>query len=138
MSESRPRIPPIIDQPSLEPPARRRLSQLINLAGWIAYVYLLTPAFGLLGWFLGVELFAGHVLGDPFDTLLAIRVYTVAILIAAAIFLGWAGYNWIRFRDVERRRAPRAAQQRRAGTTLPPNPRRAAGATGRPHRHATP
>ncbi|WP_440995732.1 poly-beta-1,6-N-acetyl-D-glucosamine biosynthesis protein PgaD [Arhodomonas sp. SL1] len=106
MSESRPRIPPIIDLPSLEPRRRRRVSQLINLAGWIVYVYLLTPAFGLLGWILGVELFAGHVLDDPYATVLAVRVYTLVILVAAGIFLGWAGYNWARFRGVDRRRAP--------------------------------
>ena len=106
MKHSRPRLPDIIERNDLEATGKRRVGQLVSLIGWAIWIYLFTPIIALVGWMLGVELFQRHILDDPMGTLKAVQVYALVIGIAGAIFLGWAGYNWLRFRNRERRHAP--------------------------------
>ncbi|QGM21907.1 poly-beta-1,6-N-acetyl-D-glucosamine biosynthesis protein PgaD [Spiribacter sp. 2438] len=90
MKHLRPRIPKVIDRSDLEPSGRRYISQLISLAGWGIWIYLFTPL----------------IADDPMETLRAIQAYGIAIGSAGVIFIGWAGYNWFRFHNNERRHAP--------------------------------
>nr|WP_019571460.1 MULTISPECIES: poly-beta-1,6-N-acetyl-D-glucosamine biosynthesis protein PgaD [Thioalkalivibrio] len=106
MKHLRPRVPKMIDRSDLEPSRKRYISQLVSLVGWGIWIYLFTPLIALVGWALGVELFERYILDDPMGTLRAIQTYAIAIVSAGAIFIGWAGYNWFRFHNKERRRAP--------------------------------
>jgi biofilm PGA synthesis protein PgaD len=108
MAYSRPRLPKIIERADLEPKGRRYLGRLINLLGWAIWTYLFTPLIALIGWFLGFELFQRHILDDPMGTLRAIQTYAIIIVSAAVIFIGWAGYNWLRYHGKQRRHAPAA------------------------------
>lgn len=106
MRQIRPRLPTIIECSDLESPRKRRIGQLVSLLAWMVWIYLFTPLIGLVGWALGVQLFEKHILDDPLGTLKTVQIYAGAIGIAGLIFIGWASYNWFRFHDVDRRRAP--------------------------------
>ncbi|WP_018881315.1 poly-beta-1,6-N-acetyl-D-glucosamine biosynthesis protein PgaD [Thioalkalivibrio sp. ALE30] len=106
MKHLRPRVPKVIDRSDLEPSGKRYVGQLISIVGWGIWIYLFMPLIALIGWALGVELFERHILDDPMGTLRAIQAYGIAIFSAGVIFIGWAGYNWFRFHNKERRHAP--------------------------------
>ena len=106
MREVRPRLPALIERSDLESPRKRRIGQLISLAAWLVWIYLFTPLIALLGWAMGVQLFEEHILDDPLGTLKTVQIYAGVIGIAGVVFIGWAGYNWFRFHNLERRRAP--------------------------------
>jgi biofilm PGA synthesis protein PgaD len=106
MKHSRPRLPDIIERNDLESTGKRRVGQIVSLIAWIIWIYLFTPIIALIGWFFGVELFQRYILDDPIGTLRAVQVYALVIFIAGVVFIGWAGYNWFRFHNRERRRAP--------------------------------
>ena len=106
MKHSRPRLPDIIERNDLESTGKRRVGQIVSLIAWIIWIYLFTPIIALIGWFFGVELFQRYILDDPIGTLRAVQVYALVIFIAGVVFIGWAGYNWFRFHNRERRHAP--------------------------------
>ncbi|MFI9652760.1 poly-beta-1,6-N-acetyl-D-glucosamine biosynthesis protein PgaD [Guyparkeria halopsychrophila] len=106
MKRSLPRLPNIIERNDLLTPSERRVGQIVGLVAWAIWIYLFTPTIALIGWLLGAELFERHILKDPMGTLEAVQTYVLVILIAGLIFIGWASYNWIRFRNRERRLAP--------------------------------
>ena len=106
MRQARPRLPTIIERSDLESPRKRRVGQLISLLAWMVWIYLFTPLIALVGWAMGVQLFEQHILDDPLGTLKTVQIYAGVIAIAGVVFIGWAGYNWFRFHDLERRRAP--------------------------------
>ncbi|WP_372591478.1 poly-beta-1,6-N-acetyl-D-glucosamine biosynthesis protein PgaD [Guyparkeria sp.] len=106
MKHSRPRLPDVIERNDLEATGKRRVGQVISLIGWAIWIYLFTPLIALIGWVLGVELFQRYILDDPMGTLKAVQVYALVIAAAGIIFMGWAGYNWLRFNNRERRHAP--------------------------------
>lgn len=102
-----PRVPELIERPDLESSGRRRVGRLFNLIAWGAWIYLLGPLVALIGWLFGAERFQQHILDNATETLAAVQVYGLVIAAATALFIGWAGYNWIRFRGNDRRSAPK-------------------------------
>lgn len=106
MRQVRPRLPVIIDRSDLESPRKRNIGRLISMLAWMVWLYLLTPLVALLGWAMGVQLFERYILEDPLGTLRTVQIYSGVIAFAGVLFIGWAGYNWFRFHNLERRRAP--------------------------------
>jgi len=99
--------PLIIERPDLQSWQQRFMSRTLTLVFWGVWVYLWLPAITLAGWLAGLERFHFHmvVLEGYVGFLDLLVVYAVIILAMALALIGWAKYNHLRFRGVERRRA---------------------------------
>ncbi|PYG01530.1 poly-beta-1,6-N-acetyl-D-glucosamine biosynthesis protein PgaD [Thioalkalivibrio sp. ALE21] len=105
-ARQRPRIPEVLDFPELRTARHRGVGAMLALAGWALWLYLLTPLLALGGWVFGFGRFEEYVLDDPLRTAFTVQIYVLVVIVAGALFLGWAIYNMVRFRGRERRRAP--------------------------------
>jgi len=107
LGPNRPRIPRIIYRPELTPPVQRSILALITIIGWAIWFYLLEPLLVLLAWMAGYERARIYLLDTPFKTLATIEIYCLIIVASALVFISWAIYNWLRFRGMDRRKAPK-------------------------------
>ena len=103
-----PRIPEIIQRADLIPATKRGILALIAAAGWALWFYLLLPLGALLAWWFGYQRLDLFVLADPGKTLQNLQIYALIILAGGLLFILWAVYNWMRFRGMDRRGAPRS------------------------------
>lgn len=96
----------IIDRPDLQSWQQRLMSRTLTLAFWGLWFYLWLPVVTLAGWWLGIERFRFHMieLEGYVGFLEIVELYLLVILLMSAALIGWAKYNHIRFRGVERRR----------------------------------
>lgn len=102
-----PRVPEIIQRPDLVPIAKRGVLALIAAVGWALWLYLLLPLGALLAWWFGYQRVDLFVLTNPSKTLETIHIYALIILAGGLLFIFWAVYNWLRFRGMDRRNAPK-------------------------------
>lgn len=112
MEKSGPRSAPgatplIIERPDLQSWQQRFVSRTLTLVFWGVWVYLWLPVITLVGWLAGLQRFHFHmiVLEGYQGFLGLLAIYAVIILAMAGTLIGWAKYNHLRFRGVERRRA---------------------------------
>jgi biofilm PGA synthesis protein PgaD len=111
----------IIDRPEAQPPLQRAAFGIVTLAFWAAWVYLMMPAVTLLGWAFGVSRFVDVMIkqGGAFDVVRLIGWYLLVISVMCGALIGWAMYNWARFRGMTRRsNAPRPLSNSRAAAHL--------------------
>ncbi len=96
----------IIERPELQDWRSRYGYGLLTLLAWAAYAYLWLPLLSLAAWSLGLKLFYHHmVVLEGYQGLLQLLgLYATIIALLSGIYLGWALYNWFRFRGMERRR----------------------------------
>lgn len=97
----------IINEPRLQRLKQRYAYSLVTLIFWAIWLYLLLPLFSLLAWLVGIRLFYQEMIAEKgyrsfFDL---VGGYALVVLVIAAFFLGWAGYNLFRFRGKERRKS---------------------------------
>ncbi|RME32881.1 MAG: poly-beta-1,6-N-acetyl-D-glucosamine biosynthesis protein PgaD [Gammaproteobacteria bacterium] len=95
----------VIERPELQDWRSRYGYGLLTLLAWLAYVYLWLPLISLAAWSLGIQLFYRHmiVLEGYKGLLELLGIYAAVIALLSGIYLGWAIYNWLRFRGVDRR-----------------------------------
>lgn len=122
----RPRAHPtslIIDRPDLQSWQQRLMSRTLTLVFWGLWFYLWLPVVTLAGWWLGIERFRFHMIAleGYVGFIDIVEIYLLIILALSAALIGWAKYNHIRFRGVERRRERAAvsieAIAKQAGTS---------------------
>jgi len=96
----------IIDRPDLQSWQQRFMSRTLTLVFWGLWFYLWLPIVTFAGWWLGIERFHFHMieLEGYVGFLELVEIYLAIILVMAMALIGWAKYNHIRFRGVERRR----------------------------------
>ena len=99
--------PLIIDRPELQSTGQRVIYPVITFIFWMLWVYIWLPLLSLIAWGFGVQLFYDEmILANGFEVFAELAgTYAIVILVFATALLGWAQYNWIRFRNKERRRA---------------------------------
>lgn len=96
--------PPIIDHTPTRVPGKRLASGALTAFAWSLYAWLWVPLITVIAWVVGVRtayvrLYLNDSEIDPF-LLLALPVIA---LVCAALLIGWAEYNRVRFSGVERR-----------------------------------
>ena len=96
--------PPIIDHTPTRGPGKRLASGALTAFAWSLYAWLWVPLITVIAWVVGVRtayvrLYLEDSEIDPF-LLLALPVIA---LVCAALLIGWAEYNRVRFSGVERR-----------------------------------
>lgn len=97
-------IPVYIDRPDLQGKRQRGLLGLLNLIGWMIWIYLFVPLFTLLAWLFGYYRFDRYVIHDAQnDALEQLEILLVMIIFMNLALLAWAMYNYLRFYDNERR-----------------------------------
>lgn len=96
----------LIYEPQRQQPLGRTLFGMITLIAWMAYVYLLLPLLTLLLWWLGLRT-AFLELWLPQHALDRTLLVTLPLLalVCAALLIGWAEINRMRFVGHERRAA---------------------------------
>jgi len=96
----------IIERPDLQSWQQRFMSRTLTLVFWGVWFYLWLPVLTLVGWLAGIERFHFHMIElEGYKGFLElVEVYLVIIALMSAALIGWAKYNHIRFRGVERRR----------------------------------
>ena len=99
--------PLIINRPELQSTSQRVIYPIITFVFWMLWIYIWLPLLSLIAWGFGVQLFYDEmILENGFDALIELAgIYAMMIFLLAAALLGWAQYNWVRFKNVERRRA---------------------------------
>lgn len=97
----------LIHLPHRQHRAQRTIYGAMTLLAWVVYAYLWLPLLTLLLWVVGVRLsFLELYLRDQrLDAALLVTL-PLLLLACAALMIGWAEYNRLRFRGYERR-APR-------------------------------
>lgn len=98
---------PIFERPDLQGLRQLYGFGFITLLFWALWFYLWLPLVSLIAWAFGFQLFYEQmiVLGGYHSLLSLLVDYGLTILAIAALLIGWALYNLIRFRNHERRRA---------------------------------
>lgn len=99
--------PLIIHSPSLQSLQQRYVSALFTFIFWMIWIFLWTPLVTLVGWLSGLDLIYIQMIElegfsditEDFGTFLT----WVAVIGCALGF--WALYNFLRFKDIERRAA---------------------------------
>lgn len=94
---------------SIEPKDRRHQTRdtVLTLLMWAVYVYLWVPLITLGAWLVGFERFYEIMITfGGFDVVLdLVGWYAFIIITIAACIISWAGINYSRFHDKERRYA---------------------------------
>lgn len=118
----RPRIPEIIHRPDLVTVSKKGTMALVAAIGWLIWLYLISPLTALLAWWFGYQRLNIFVLSDPVHTMQTLIIYSMVIAAGGAMFILWAVYNWLRFRDHDRRGAPAPATTAEIASafTIPP------------------
>jgi poly-beta-1,6-N-acetyl-D-glucosamine biosynthesis protein PgaD len=101
--------PLIIERPELQSVAQRYGYVSVTLVCWFLWLYLFVPLLSLGGWVLGGSLVYEQLILELDNPLMTDRLtkYVSFIAIFSAVYLGWALYNFLRWRGVERRKSVR-------------------------------
>lgn len=96
----------LIHLPHRQHRAQRTLYGAMTLLAWVVYAYLWLPLLTLLLWVVGVRLSALelYLRDQRLDAALLVTL-PLLLLTCAALMIGWAEYNRLRFRGKERRLA---------------------------------
>lgn len=105
-AEDNVQLPDIINRPDLQSRWQRGWFAALAAAGWLIWLYLFAPILSLLGWLFGAQRFSQYVLFTQEHTVRTVLIYALIILVAGVFFLGWAIYNYLRFRGEDRREPP--------------------------------
>ncbi len=97
--------PLIINRPDLQSSSQRMIYPIITFAFWMLWIYIWLPLFSLIAWGFGVQLFYDEmILERGFEAFLELATtYGVVIILLGGSLISWALYNWMRFRNKERR-----------------------------------
>lgn len=96
--------PPIIDHTPTRGPGKRLAAGALTAAAWSVYAWLWVPLMTAIAWIIGMRTaYVRLYLNDnEIDTFLLLALPVIALL-CAALLIGWAEYNRVRFSGVERR-----------------------------------
>ena len=99
--------PLIIERPELQSVAQRYGYVSVTLVCWFLWLYLFVPLLSLGGWVLGGSVVYQQLILDLDNPMMIARLsrYLTFIALFAAMYLGWALYNFLRWRGVERRKS---------------------------------
>jgi biofilm PGA synthesis protein PgaD len=99
----------VIDRPELQPIVQRAFFSTLTVFFWTSYVYLLLPLVTLLAWYLGFNaVYEEMVMRRGWEALVRlIGFYGAIVLAMAAVQIGWALINWMRFAGKRDRRRER-------------------------------
>lgn len=97
----------VIDRPELQAWGQRYGYAAITLMFWFVYLYLWQPLISLVLWASGLGLAYHEMvgLGGYLGLGQVLGAYGLIILAVAVVYLGWALFNYYRFRGLERREA---------------------------------
>jgi biofilm PGA synthesis protein PgaD len=99
--------PLIINSPSLQSLQQQYVSALFTFIFWMIWIFLWTPLITLIGWISGLDLI--YIQMIELEGFSDITEDFAGFLISVAILGGllgfWALYNFLRFKDIERRAA---------------------------------
>lgn len=95
----------IINTPSLQSIKQKYVSALLTFAFWVVWIFLWTPLVTLIGWILGVDLviFQMIELGGYQGVVADFILFLLCVALMGGALAIWAGYNFVRFRNVDRR-----------------------------------
>ena len=98
----------IIDAPKLQTLRQRFAFSFLTFAFWVLWFYLWMPLVTLVAWALGFQIVYEHmVLLQGWQGLVRLLgIYALVVIGLGSIFIGWALYNNIRFRNKKRRGNP--------------------------------
>lgn len=98
----------IIERPKLQTVAQKYTSITLTWFFWIVWIYIWTPFVTLVCWWLGIKFAYTEVFTyATFIVFLAdVKSYFIAITILTAGLILWALYNFFRFKDSCRYKAP--------------------------------
>ncbi len=102
-----PERPLIIERPDLQPLSQRWGYRSVTLFCWLLWLYLFVPLLSFIAWVAGLSFAYRLLLQDLNVTELwaMLSSYGLGIGILAGVYLSWAFYSYLRFRNVERRLA---------------------------------
>ncbi len=97
---------PVIYRPELQSRLQVIGSTSITLGFWFLYAYLWLPLLSFLAWVLEIEFIYQHmVVYEGYRSLLAVvNVYALIIAGISVVISAWATSNYLRFRDLNRRK----------------------------------
>ncbi len=99
--------PLIIDRPDLQSWPQRAISGALTTFFWLVWLALWLPLLTLTGWaFFGWQ-FKVHMFdfGGLSGFIDLVSTYGIVIVLMSSTLLGWAKYNHLRFRGMDRRKA---------------------------------
>ncbi|MDV2453777.1 MULTISPECIES: poly-beta-1,6-N-acetyl-D-glucosamine biosynthesis protein PgaD [Acinetobacter] len=103
--ESQLEIPQYIDEPKYV--RNKSAGYGLFFLGWLVWIWLFLPLITLLlWWYEGYTVYHHLIIGNGPDGPISLLHMALAIDIFILFLLVWASYNWIRFRNKERRHAP--------------------------------
>ena len=96
---------PIIDRPDLQSYQQKYGQGLLTVLFWILFCFFMRPLIGMVGWVLGLELFADIMIEQGgYQALLELLGVYAGIIAAMGLALkSWALYNRYRYGRRERR-----------------------------------
>lgn len=101
----------LIDRPDLQSTQQRAVFGILTLIMWAIWFYLWLPLLTLIGWYLGLELFADYILNlGEHEQWKSLLWYGVMIVLAGISLFLWSQYNLSRFSGLERRTAARRVE----------------------------
>lgn len=101
--------PLVIERPDLQTATQRFGYMSLTFICWGIWMYLLMPLLSLLAWVAGAYTVYDVLIQNlsTADLLEMLVGYGVGILMLTATYLIWAVTSYLRFRNVDRRRAPK-------------------------------
>lgn len=100
-------LPEPIYRPELVKRFNRGLYAVLSAIAWTIWLYLFLPLVTLMLWTFGYKRFSAYLIYNPQDKFYDLMIYALIIVFLGTIFIGWALYNFIRFRGKERRSTPK-------------------------------
>lgn len=99
--------PLVINSPSLQNLSERYVSALFTFLFWIIWIFLWTPLVTFIGWLLGLDLVYLEMIElEGYKAVISdFGLFLMCVMVIGFILGIWALYNFIRFKDVDRRAA---------------------------------
>lgn len=99
--------PLIIQSPSLQSLQQRYATAIFTFIFWMIWIFLWSPLITLIGWLLGFDLFYVEIFElEGYESILSdMTGFVEWVAIIGGALATWALYNFLRFRDIERRTA---------------------------------
>lgn len=96
----------IISSPNRQTRPQRLASTFVTLVFWVFWFYLWLPLLTLAGWLMGIDtVYFQMVESSGYRSLVdLLGEFSSVVATLGIVLAGWAVYNFIRFKDAERRR----------------------------------
>ena len=97
--------PLIIERPDLQTFPQRWGYRSVTMLCWLLWLYLFVPVISFIAWVAGLS-FAYRILLQDLEVSelwAMVQGYAIGIGVFAGVYLLWAFYSYMRFRNVERR-----------------------------------